>query len=74
LLLLRRILQQFSPALGPFCQGLLQHNKVVSSISTRHHQVHRGQLTVSAFLMVTMLVRKACISSLSSKMSSCQGV
>jgi hypothetical protein len=42
LLLLRRILQQFSPTLGPFCQGLLQHNKVVSSISTRHHQVHRG--------------------------------
>jgi hypothetical protein len=33
-----------------------------------------GQLTVSALLMVTMLVRKACMSSLSSNRSSCQGV
>jgi hypothetical protein len=41
-----------------------------------HHQekTRRKQLTVSALLMVTMLVRKACIYSLSSKMSSCQGV
>jgi hypothetical protein len=36
-----------------------------NNISTRHHQEKtRGrQLTVSALLMVTMLVRKACISS-----------
>jgi hypothetical protein len=29
LLLLRRIFQQLSPALGPLCQGLSQYNKVV---------------------------------------------
>jgi hypothetical protein len=54
------------------------HNTTRSSnsISTRHHpeKTRRRQLTVSALLMVTMLVRKACISSLSSKMSSFQGV
>jgi hypothetical protein len=37
--------------------------------ATRH-----GQLTVNALLMVTMLVRKACMSSLSSNQSSCQEV
>jgi hypothetical protein len=33
-----------------------------------------SKLSVSAFLMVTMLVRKACISSLALKISSYQGV
>jgi hypothetical protein len=35
---------------------------------------HRRQLTVNMVLIVTMLVRKACMSSLSSNKSSCQGV
>jgi hypothetical protein len=76
LLLVRCNFQQVGPALGPLCQGLSQYNKVVSSISTRHLQekTHRRQLTISAVLMVTMLVRKACISSLSSKISSFHGV
>jgi hypothetical protein len=77
LFLLRRMLQQAGPALGPLCQRLLQSNQIVNNISTANNQVtvtHRGKLTVSALLMVTMLVRKACMSSLSSNQSSCQGV
>jgi hypothetical protein len=77
LLLLRRILQQVSPAFGPFCQRLLQCNKVVSIISNTYNQVITtccGQLTVSTLLMVMMLVRKACMSSSSSNQSSCQEV
>jgi hypothetical protein len=76
MLLIRRILQQVDPALGTFRQGL-SHNKVVSHILyTCHRKIvaRRNQLTVSAVLMVTMLVRKACISSLSSNQSSCQVV
>jgi hypothetical protein len=38
-LLLYRILQQVSPAFGPFCQRLLQYNKVVSIISNMYNQV-----------------------------------
>jgi hypothetical protein len=38
-LLLCRILQQVSPAFGPFCQRLLQYNKVVSIISNMYNQV-----------------------------------
>jgi hypothetical protein len=77
LLLLRLIFEQVGPAFGPLCQRLSHYNKVVSPISTTHNQVTTTccrQLTVSAILMVTMLVRKACLSSLSSNQSSCQGV
>jgi hypothetical protein len=66
LFLLGRILQQVGPAFGPVCQRLSQYNKVVSTISTIQNQVittRRRQLTVSAVLMVTMLVCKACMSS-----------
>jgi hypothetical protein len=69
LLLLRRILQQVGPAFGPVCQRLSQCNKVISIISIMYNQVTttcRGQLTISALLMVMMLVRKAYMSSLSS--------
>jgi hypothetical protein len=61
-LLFRCILQQVSVALGPFCQRLSQYNKVFSTISITYNQVTttcRGALTVSALLMVMMLVRKA---------------
>jgi hypothetical protein len=77
LLLLRCILQQVGPALGTFRLGLSHNNKVVSHISSTRHQkivTRRSQLTVSAVLMVIMLVRKACISLLSSNQPSCQGV
>jgi hypothetical protein len=76
LFFLRRVLQQVSPALGLFCYGLSQYIKLVSRISTRHHQEKYivRKLTVSALLIVTMLVYKACITSFSSKISSCQGV
>jgi hypothetical protein len=77
LFLLCRMLQQVGPALGPLCWRLLQSNQVVNIFSIENNQVtatHRGQLTVSALLMVTMLVCKACMSSLSSNQSSCQGV
>jgi hypothetical protein len=76
LLLCRRVHQQVGPTLGPFCQGLLQHNKLVSDTSTNtsSEKYIVSKPTVSAWLMVTMLVHKACISSLSSKISSCQGV
>jgi hypothetical protein len=77
LLLLCRIFQQVGPAFGPLYQRLSRYNKVVSTISTTHYQVttnHCRQLTISAVLMVIMLVCKACMSSLSSNQSSCQGV
>jgi hypothetical protein len=77
LFLLSRILQQVGPAFGPLCQRLSHYNKVVNTISITHNQVTTTrcrQLTVSTILMVTMLVRKACMSSLSSNQSSCQGV
>jgi hypothetical protein len=76
LLLRRRVLQQVSPAFGLFCQGLPQHNKLVSDTSTNtsSEKYIVSKPTISAWLMVTMLVRKVCISSLSSKISSCQGV
>jgi hypothetical protein len=38
------------------------------------HGTCRGQLAVSVLLMVTMQVRNACMSSLSSNQSSYQGV
>jgi hypothetical protein len=77
LLLLRRIFQQVGPAFGPLCQRLSQYDKIINTISTTQNQVtttHCRQLTVSAVLMVIMLVRKACMSSLASNQSSCQGV
>jgi hypothetical protein len=77
LLLLSRILQRVGAAFGPLCQRLSQYNKVVSTISTMQNQVittRRRQLTFSAVLIVTMLVCKACMFSLSSNQSSCQGV
>jgi hypothetical protein len=51
-----------------------------TSLTTALQQKHRHEkcivrkLTVNVLLMLTVLVRKACISSLSSKISSCQGV
>jgi hypothetical protein len=67
------ILQLVGPALGPVYQRL--------STTQQAHQQHFNKYfvrkyiiskpTVSASLMVTMLVCKACISSLSSKISSC---
>jgi hypothetical protein len=77
LLLLRRIFEQVGMAFDPLCQRLSQYNKVVSIISIIHNQVTTTrcrQLTISAVLMVTMLFRKACMSSLSSNQPSCQGV
>jgi hypothetical protein len=77
LLLFSRILQQVGPAFGPLCQRLSQYNKVVSTISTMQNQVittRCRQLTVSTVLIVMMLVHKACMFSLSSNQSSCQGV
>jgi hypothetical protein len=77
LILLRRILQQVGPAFGPFRQRLSQYNKVIIIISFTYNEVTTKrcrQLTVSAVLMVTMLVGKACMSLLSSNQSSCQGV
>jgi hypothetical protein len=76
-LLLRRILQQVGLPFGPFCQRLSHYNKAVNIISIMHSQVTTmccGKLTVNTVLMVTMLVCKACMSSLSSNQSSCQGV
>jgi predicted class III extradiol MEMO1 family dioxygenase len=52
-------------------QGHQQHFKHVQS--SKQATCH-GQLTISALLMVTMLVRKACMSLLSSNQSSYQGV
>jgi hypothetical protein len=69
LLHLHSILQQVGSALGMFHYGLSQNNKDVSHISSARHQKTTArcrQLTVSAVLMVIMLVCKACISSLSS--------
>jgi hypothetical protein len=63
--------------LGPLCQRLLQNHKVVSDTHEKNSQiviVHHKQLTMSAWLMVTMLVCKARMSSLSSNQASCQGV
>jgi hypothetical protein len=77
LFLRRRIPQQVSPTLGPFRQLLPQHDKIVSNTSITYNQTtttRRKMPTVSALLMVTMLVRKSCMSSLSSNQSSCQGV
>jgi hypothetical protein len=76
LLLLDCILQQVGLDFGPLYQRL-SHYKMVGTISIAHNQVtttHCRQLTVSAVLMVTMLVCKACMSSLSSNQSFCQGV
>jgi hypothetical protein len=77
LLLRCRILQQVGPTLVPLCQRLPQHDKIVNKTSTTYKQAtttRRKTLTISAWLMVTMLVRKAYMSSLSSNQSSCQGV
>jgi hypothetical protein len=52
-------------------QGHQQNFKHVRS--SKQATCHE-QLTVSALLMVTMLVRKACMSSLSSNQCSSQGV
>jgi hypothetical protein len=72
-----RILQQVGPTFVPLCQRLSQYNKVVRTTSTMQNQVittRRKQLIVNAVLIVTMLVCKAYMSSLSSNQSSCQGV
>jgi hypothetical protein len=77
LLLLHRILQQVGLAFGPLCQRLPQNNKIVNNASITCDQTIttcHGVLIVSAVLMVMMLVRKACMSSMSSNQSSCQGV
>jgi hypothetical protein len=77
LLLLDCVLQQVGLAFGPLYQRLSHYKMVVSTISIAHNQVtttHCRQLTVSAVLMVTMLVCKACMSSLSSNQSFYQGV
>jgi hypothetical protein len=77
LFFLRLILQQDRPNFGSLCQQLSQGNKIVSTIPTMQNQVvttRSRQLTVDTVLIVTMLVRKACMSSLSSNQSSCQGV
>jgi hypothetical protein len=74
LLLLRRILQQVGLAFCLFCQRQSQYTKVVKYHFNHKTTTRCRQLTVSAVLMVTMLVRKACMSSLSSNQSSCQGV
>jgi hypothetical protein len=77
LLLHCRILQQVRPALSHVGQRLPQHDRIVSIISTMCNQVtetHCEALTVSALLIVMMLVLTTCISSLSSNQSSCQGV
>jgi hypothetical protein len=77
LLLHRRILQQVGPALGPLCQRLPQHGKIVSNTSITYDQAtttRRNTLTVSTLLILMMMVCTACISSLSSNQSSCQGV
>jgi hypothetical protein len=78
LLLLRcRILQQVGPTLSLLCQRLPQHDKIVSNTSITYNQAKTTRpktLTVSALLIVTMLVRTAYISLLSSNQSSCQGV
>jgi hypothetical protein len=63
------ILQQVRPNFGSLCQRLSQGNKIVSTIRTMQNQVvttRSRQLTVNTVLIVTMLVRKACMSSLSS--------
>jgi hypothetical protein len=74
LLLHHRIPQQVGPTLGPLCQRLPQHDKIVSNTSITYNQTtttRRKTPTVSVLMMVTMLVRKAYMSSLSSNQSSC---
>jgi hypothetical protein len=64
--------QLVGPALGPLFQRLLQNHKV--NVSKKNNQaviIHHRQLTMGAWLMVTMLVCKARMSSLSSNQSSC---
>jgi hypothetical protein len=61
--------QLVGSALGPFRQRLLQNHKVVSNTSRQSNQtviVQHNQLIMSVWLMVTMLVCKARMSSLSS--------
>jgi hypothetical protein len=57
------------------CQRLLQSNSSSAIIQKDIIKYNtRSKLTVNAMLMVTMAFSTACISSLSSKMSFCQGV
>jgi hypothetical protein len=65
LLFRRRILQKVGPALGPLCQRVSQHDQIVNNASITYDQATttcRKTLTVSALLILTMLVRTACIS------------
>jgi hypothetical protein len=57
----------------------VSHHGIASSLAALRQNINRKntskrKLTVNAWLMVTMLVRRACISSVSSKISSYQGV
>jgi hypothetical protein len=71
----RHILQQVDSTFSTIRQRLVQYNS--SSVSAQKYGVRNNTgrtLNVSETLRVTMAFRRARISSLSSKMSSCQGV
>jgi hypothetical protein len=77
LLLRHRTLQQVSPTLALSASDCHSTTKIVINTSITYKKAtltRHKTLTVSAWLMVTMLVRKACMFSLSSNQSSCQGV
>jgi hypothetical protein len=56
------------------CYKITRSPAVLQKQNNQEVIIHHKQLTTSAWLMVMMLVRKACMSSLSSNQSSYQGV
>jgi hypothetical protein len=68
----------FSRSTRFFARSAKDYHNTTSSSATFQQYIARkkivGKPTISTTLMVTMLVHKACISLLLSKISSCQGV